>query len=376
LTQLQGPKGGPTHWLAPRSTGTVLAHVPLDYRYLEEVVRVGFPVHEARSYLNRHTGNPVTYRLVEARRGERIGHVRAAEVIPAVGGCRVLVTAVHTLPDGSPASYFAPDELTETRAHVEVDGGGQIPAMRSKDQMILHVPVRSYLRFLPGIYQGGAPAPRPDPARLAEHSTLPWGTAEEESSAVPAGEGVDQFRRFLLLFQHLMTTVTDRIDKIPDLTNPGTADPRFLPWIASWVNFELDGSLPLHQQRELVRRSIRLHRTRGTRAGMEDLVRVLTSAPVRIEERVMPQPAVLGAMTLAGGRSVEERYVRSEPPAFYLLPPGRAQTSFFCLVFEDMAAFRARFGERAQSVLRRIAQITTLEKPSHISFTIRFDEQV
>ena len=173
-----------------------------------------------------------------------------------------------------------------------------------------------------------------------------------------------------------MTTVTDKIDRIPDLTNPGTADPKFLPWIASWVNFELDEALPLHQQRELVRRSIRLHRTRGTQAGMQEMIRVLTSAAVDVVEREKPQPAVLGAMTLAGGRSVEERYRNGEPPAFYLVDPARENTSFFVLMLEHRDSFQARFGERAQAVLRRIAQVVTSEKPSHVSFTIRFDESV
>ena len=63
--------------------------------------------------------------------------------------------------------------------------------------------------------------------------------------------------------------------------DPLTADAKFLPWLASWVGFQLDESLPVHQQRELVRRAIRLMRTRGTRLGIEEMVRVLTSAPVR-----------------------------------------------------------------------------------------------
>ena len=109
---------------------------------------------------------------------------------------------------------------------------------------------------------------------------------------------------FGLLFQHMMTDVTDRIDRIVDLTDPLLCDSSFLPWLASWVGFELDQSLPVHQQRELVRRAIRLFRTRGTRLGIEEMVRVLTSAPVRVSERRRPHPVCLGQATLLGGQDV------------------------------------------------------------------------
>ena len=72
---------------------------------------------------------------------------------------------------------------------------------------------------------------------------------------------------FLLLFQQSMLPLIDHIDEIPNLTNPMNVHPKFLAWLASWVDFHLDASLPIHQQRELVRRAIRLQRSRGTVAG-------------------------------------------------------------------------------------------------------------
>jgi len=363
-------------WLTVRPAAGPLRRVPGDYRYLEDVVRIGYPVRAARVYLGRHLGNRVSYQLVEARRGERVGHVRAVEVVPAGGGESCTVRARRVLPDGSPATYFAPQELVEIRAEVEVPGGGAVPPLQIGDRILLHVPVRSYLRFLPRIYQGAVPTQRRDVARVTERSARQWGARERTSTSAVQVHHADQFRRFLFIFQHLMTTVTEKIDRIPDLTNPMRADPRFLPWIASWVTFELNESLPLHQQRELVGRSIRLYRTRGTRAGVEEMIRVLTSAGVRIVERARPRPCVVGAMTLAGGRDPVERYHRNEPPGHYLLRPGRAKTSFFTLRLEDQDAFRRRFGERAPAVLRRIAQIVTNEKPAQVTFTIEFEERL
>ena len=360
--------------LTPRPNDLPPVRIPGDYQYLEEVVRIGYPVQEAKTYLNRHLGNLVQYRLVDLDRGEQVGTVRAVEVEPHLGGDSVVIRAIRTLPDGTQASYFTPEDLVEIRAIVESDGGGPVPPLRPRDTIILHVPVRSYLRFLPGIYQGATPTTRNDVVRATERSVRQWGARDELKVTEVQPQETDQFRRFLFLFQHMMTTVTEKIDQIPSLTNPMMADPSFLPWISSWVDFALDESLPLHQQRELVRRSIRLHRTRGTRAGIEEMIRVLTSAPVVVTERTRPPSSTLGAMTLAGGRTIEERYLRGEPPGHFILNPGRSPGTFFVLTLENQQAFRARFGERAGSVLRRITHIVTREKPAHVSFTVQFGE--
>jgi phage tail-like protein len=358
--------------LIERPSSLPPSRVPGDYHYLEQVVCIGFPVMNARTYLNRHLGNTVHYKLTEAQRGESVGVVRAVEVEPHLGGDNILIQAIRTLPDGTPASYFTPEDLVETRAVVESDTGGPVPPLRPRDRIILHVPVRSYLRFLPGLYQGAVPTTRQDLVKTNERSIRQWGARDELTVTEVQSHDADQFRRFLFLFQHLMTTVTDKIDRVPSLTNPMTADPAFLPWVASWVNFALDESLPLHQQRELVRRSIRLHRTRGTRAGIEEMIRVLTSAPVTVVERRKPFPTVLGGMFLSGGRNIEERYQRAEPPGHFIVGANRKHGTFFVLCLEDRKEFRQRFGERAGPVLRRITHIVTTEKPAHVSFTIQF----
>ena len=126
---------------------------PGEYLILAEVVRVGFPVRAARTYLNRHLGNPTSYRLVEAQRGETIGSVREIEVQPRVGGVNIRVHVVRVLPDGSPATHYTPPDLVELQTLVEADDGGDIPPLRSRDQIILHIPVRSDLRFLPGVFR-------------------------------------------------------------------------------------------------------------------------------------------------------------------------------------------------------------------------------
>ncbi len=363
-------------WLAPRAEVAPLERAPSDYRYLEDLIRIGYPLRAARTYLSRNLGNPVGYRLVEAARGETLGIVREIEIFPKGGGEVIRVRSLRVLPDGSPASYYAPEDMVEVRTVIESGEDGRIPPLRPQDRIVLHVPVRGYLRFLPGIYRGSTPTARRDVTAISERSARQWGERTQVRTTALTTHQADQYRRFLFIFQHLMTTVTEEIDQIPSLTDPLTADPRFLPWIASWVGFEHDASLPLHQQRELIRRSIRLYRTRGTREGLKEMIRVLTAAQVDVLERHRPKSASMGRFTLAGGRNPEERFHRAEPPPCYLLRPDRAATSFFAVVLEEHGRFQARYGERSEGVLRRISQIVTAEKPAHVTFTIQFEERV
>jgi hypothetical protein len=69
-----------------------------------------------------------------------------------------------------------------------------------------------------------------------------------------------------------------------------------------------------------------------------------------------------------------ERYQLDEPPGHYLMEPSeRRRTSFFTLVLEPRERFKNRFGERAAPVLRRIVQVVSQERPTHVMFTIEFD---
>ncbi|MEQ1502469.1 MAG: phage tail protein [Myxococcota bacterium] len=353
-----------------------------DLKYLEQVVAIGFPVRAAIEFLQRNMANRVTYKLVEVHRGEPVGTVREVEIHHANSGERTFVRGERVLANGEPASFYVPDHLVTIRARID----GSARRSRSlgvEDEVILHVPVRGYLRFLPAIFQGEGPVHSREVlrARATELQKYRGGELPEEA-AIELDPDEDPLRRFLFVFQHVMTSISNRIDHVVDLTDPMMTEAKLLPWLASWVGFDLDESLPVHQQRELVRRAIRLMRTRGTRTGIEEMVRVLTSAPVRVEERTRPAAATLGKAVLIGGSTVVERFQRGEPAGAYLMEPtaspttsGRSPTSFFTLRLEPRERFQNRFGERAAHVLRRIVKVVSQEKPSHVSFTIRFDER-
>jgi phage tail-like protein len=344
-------------------------------------------------------GNRISFRLVEARRGEAIGMIREIEIRHADGGERSLMRGERTLATGEPASFFVPDHLVTVKPRVTGILASGRP-MHVDDQIVLNVPVRGYLRFLPQIFQGEGPVASRDVVRARATDLQRWrGVDLGEGQATEVVVDEEPLRRFLFLFQHVMSSITERIDRIAELTDPLGCEPKFLPWLASWVGFQLDESLPVHQQRELVRRAIRLMRTRGTRQGIEDMVRVLTSAPARVEERARPPACILGKTTLISGRDVVERYERGEPVGSYLYTPihpkilpdptipadvaieevrtpsrERRDTTFFTLRLEPRDRFRGRFGERAGHVLRRIVNVLSQERPTHVLFVVRFEE--
>lgn len=356
-------------------TALVKREASTDLRHLEQVIKIAFPVRAARTFLQRHLGNHVSYRLVECQRGEQTGIVRMVEIRHANSGEQTFIRAERVLANGEPASYFVPDHLVRLQSKVE-GAAAESRNLHLEDEIVLHVPVRGYLRFLPAIYQGDGPVAARDMTLTRDTALQKYGGAAAHEAAIDWNLDEDPMRRFLFIFQHVMTTVTERIDRIVDLCDPLLCEAKFLPWLASWVGFELDESLPVHQQRELVRRAIRLYRTRGTKGGVEEMVRVLTSAPVRIRERQRPGPVCLGQARLVGGRDVVERYQNGEPPGAYLVEPSaRRPTSFFTLVLEPRTRFHQRFGERAAGVLRRIVHVVTQERPVHIAFTIQFDDR-
>lgn len=369
------PSGGPQRALPMRTTGQ---RGGTDLLYLQHVVCVSFPVKSARTYLQRAIGNIIQVKLVEAGRGEKVGIVREVEIRHANSGDSTFVRSRRFLPSGEPASFFVPDHLV--RVEPDVHGpAARTGLIRQEDVIVLHVPVRGYLRFLPGVFHGSGPVERRSSTRsIGTNALQRVGGMPAQDSAIVVHDTDDDFlKRFLFIFQHQMTTVTDRIDRIDELTDPLMCEAKFLPWLASWVGFDLDRSLPVHQQRELVRRAIRLYRTRGTRIGIEEMVAVLTSAPARVRERVRPSPMVLGRSRLAGGAHPVQRYRNREPaPSYLVAPQDHADTDFFVLLLEAREAFQERFGERASGVLRRIIDVVSAERPCHIAFTLRFDDSV
>jgi phage tail-like protein len=278
------------------------------------------------------------------------------------------------LPDGSPASFYTPIEFVEIQTVVQTLDGAPLPSLTTKGVIVLFVPVRSYLRFLPGIYSASTPVSRTDSVQYDAQTKRRLGVKDHAIVSNVGLDGSKRFQEFMLLFQHMMTKILDKVDDLDKLIDPLNVDAKFLPWLASWLNFHLDTSLPLNQQRELVRRAILLQRIRGTCMGVSEMIRILTSAPVRIRERTKPKSFVLGKTVIGAGKDISDRFLNREPAPSFLLSPQRKDTAFFVIELEERGAFRNRFGDRGPDILRQITQIVSREMPAQVVFTIEFQE--
>jgi len=155
----------------------------------------------------------------------------------------------------------------------------------------------SYLEYLPAILQEGAALGQPN-----------------------------FLGRFLLGFEQVLTGLGDPtepgveeiLDGVGSLAGveryfePGASLPdtqrtpsTFLDWLAGWVALSLRADLDELRQRDFIARAVSLYRLRGTRTGLENLIRIYTRlGPTIIELSAPFQIGVtsrIGVDTLVGG---------------------------------------------------------------------------
>lgn len=187
--------------------------------------------------------------------------------------------------------------------------------------------------------------------------------------------------RFLLAFEHVLTGLGDPLDPgleevldgvaagevrragVERYFDPGVrprgartgelerAPAEFLDWLSTWVALALRADVDEELQRDLIAKSVWLYRMRGTRRGLEELIRVYTRMGVTITEfRAVFQLDVTSRLdvdTILGGGTPHYFHVR------VLLPQATA------------AELRAR-----RALLRAIIDA---EKPAHTFYKLEID---
>lgn len=103
---------------------------------------------------------------------------------------------------------------------------------------------------------------------------------------LPVGMTDDDFLvRFLSIFQTVSDTVLHQIDTLPHVFDPAVAPDPMVRLMSRWLGIELvDSSLDDAIQREIVREYSKLLAWRGTRAGMQQMLEVITKGQVTVED--------------------------------------------------------------------------------------------
>ncbi|MGD9570314.1 MAG: phage tail protein [Thermoleophilia bacterium] len=91
--------------------------------------------------------------------------------------------------------------------------------------------------------------------------------------------------RFVSALETLLDPIVATLDNLPAHFDSRLTDPGILELLAAWLGVELDESWPQERRRELVRMSSELSRRRGTRAGLEQALRIaFPDLPLRVED--------------------------------------------------------------------------------------------
>ncbi len=121
-------------------------------------------------------------------------------------------------------------------------------------QLKVYFPRLSYLQYLPAVYQS-------DPISK------------------------DFLERFLSIFETVLSSVENKIDRIAEYFDPdGVPDREFLEWLASWVDMKFYQGWSLETCRRLLRHAPELYRQRGTVAGLKLIISLAFGVEVEILE--------------------------------------------------------------------------------------------
>jgi phage tail-like protein len=196
------------------------------------------------------------------------------------------------------------------------------------------------------------------PARAEETTVVQVSAQGRYVLNLPAIYQSDELMgRFLMLFESFWGPIEQQINHLHYYFDPKLTPPEALPWLAKWVDLDLDERLSLSQQRQLLSTAAAHYRKRGSRQGLIDILEIYTGVTPTIIEHTARNfrlgPATRMGSNIALGTS-------NQPHAFTVilrLPPSSGP---------DPAKAR-------QALERRLAAVIEAEKPAHTVYTLRIE---
>lgn len=304
---------------------------------LQQILRERLPAEAGKAIVRHVLGNPVQVEFVSEVRRALEGRIVGIKIRPRGGTSPTVMKLV----DGD--FRFEKDGRPVGSTTVE-----------PRDPISLLVATEGFGQYLPAIYSRGM--------------------QREEGEG-----GVDFLRRFLLLFQTLDFEVQSRVGARDRIVSPVDMDPRFLPWLASWLDFHLDERIPVTRRRIFLRRAVHLFKKRGTIDGLREIIKTLTGLEVELIERRGPQPLALGNCALSTPDDVQEQmalpYVTNSREHLLVSPRFRRE-EYFTIVLDNREDLVRHYREdRLKALLEQVVRVVKLEKPAHLSFVINFRDE-
>lgn len=129
----------------------------------------------------------------------------------------------------------------------------------------------------------------------------------------------DFLGRMLLIYESIWEPLERRQDHVALYFDPRTCPAELLPWLARWLELQLDPHWPEARRRALVAEAMELYRWRGTAYGMTRMLEVCTGITPTVTEDPAQPYTFRVAMRIPPGhdvrREVVEELVRAHKPA-------------------------------------------------------------
>jgi phage tail-like protein len=184
----------------------------------------------------------------------------------------------------------------------------------------------------------------PEPIRL--ETFLP--ELFREGGAPP--QVASQIQRLVRVIEIIFAKFGEAIDHIPDLFDPHAAPPDFLPWLASWMALILRADWDESQQRAVLAKIIPLYAKRGTKAGIEEYLKIYAGEGVTIKDELTPLQ--VGASSTVGVNTV----IGGQPPYFFIVN----------------VAFAEPDPEKLKPKVKAVRDVLDIEKPAHTFYQLNF----
>ena len=205
---------------------------------LERILRERLPAKDGVAIVHHVLGNPVSVEYVSEVRRALEGRIVGVKIRPRGG-------TAPTVMELTPSS----EEVRFRREGAEV----HYAQLEPRDRVSLQVATQGLGRYLPQFYSRGLQHEQGGP-----------------------GPQEDFLRRFLLIFQTLGYGSDTSVAGRASITDPVGMSPKFLPWLASWLDFTLDERIPVTRRRIFLRRAVELFKWRGTVHGIREMIKTLT----------------------------------------------------------------------------------------------------
>ena len=142
----------------------------------------------------------------------------------------------------------------------------------------------------------------------------------------------------------------DEIEGIHRLFDAETTPREFLSWLAGWVALALRTDLSPARQRRVLANTVRLYRIRGTRRGMEEILKLYLEALPSVTDEDLPAMQIIDHSTVGA-----DTYLGGGPSFLFQVKLAFSQKE---------ATFVARQSQLAREVIE-------LERPAHTWYDLR-----